>query len=112
MRPWAAKCRSLCQIRAKISLPEVGGTHDQSWRSASLIRRLASSSWQVLEQIEHARHVRDEAETELATLIDHAVDQGIGWPEIAARLGVTRQAARQHYQRRHREGSSHEDRVA
>ncbi len=66
----------------------------------------------VLEQIEHARHVRDEAEAELATLIDYAVDQGIGWPEIAARLGVTRQAARQHYQRRHRDGSSHEDRVA
>jgi predicted transcriptional regulator len=67
---------------------------------------------QVLEQIEHARHVRDEAEAELATLIDYAVDQGIGWPEIAARLGVTRQAARQYYQRRHRDGSSHEDRVA
>jgi predicted transcriptional regulator len=67
---------------------------------------------QVLEHIEHARHVRDEAEAELATLIDYAVDQGIGWPEIAARLGVTRQAARQHYQRRHREDSSHQDRVA
>ena len=66
----------------------------------------------VLEQIEHARHVRDEAEAELATLIDYAVDQGIRWPEIAARLGVTRQAARQHYQRRHREESSHQDRVA
>jgi hypothetical protein len=26
---------------------------------------------------------------------------GIGWPDIAARLGVSRQAARQHYQRRH-----------
>ena len=66
----------------------------------------------VLEQIEHARHTRDQAEAELASLIDHAVDQGIGWPEIAARLGVTRQAARQHYQRRHRDGSSHQDRVA
>src|SRR5215467_14887346 len=61
------------------------------------------SAPEVLEQIEHARHVRDEAEAELTTLIDHAVDQGIGWPEIAARLGVTRQAARQHYQRRHRD---------
>jgi len=70
------------------------------------------SAPQMLEQIEHARHVRDEAEAELATLIDHAVDQGIGWPEIADRLGVTRQAARQHYQRRHRDGSSHEDCVA
>ena len=67
---------------------------------------------QMLEQIEHARRVRDQAEAELATLIDHAIDEGIGWPEIAARLGVTRQAARQHYQRRHREDSSHKDRVA
>jgi hypothetical protein len=30
-------------------------------------------------------------------LADHAVDLGIGWPEIAAQLGVTRQAARQAY---------------
>jgi hypothetical protein len=66
----------------------------------------------VLEQIEHVRHVRDEADAELAMLIDHAVDLGIGWPEIAAQLGVTRQAARQHYQRRHRDKSSHQDRVA
>ena len=67
---------------------------------------------EALEQIEHVRHARDQAEAELASLIDHAVDQGIGWPEIADRLGVTRQAARQHYQRRHRDGSSHQDRVA
>jgi hypothetical protein len=67
---------------------------------------------QVLEQIEHTRQARDEAEAELATLIDHAIEQGIGWPQIAARLGVTRQAARQHYQRRHRSGISQQDRVA
>ena len=80
---------------------------------AGAARRVAHlSAPQVLEQIEHARHVRDEAEAELASLIDHAIDEGIGWPEIAARLGVTRQAARQHYQRRHREDSSHKDRVA
>jgi hypothetical protein len=58
----------------------------------------------VLERIEHARLAQDEAEAELAVLIDQAVDMGIGWPEIAARLRVTRQAARQHYQRRHRNG--------
>jgi hypothetical protein len=56
--------------------------------------------------------LRDEAEAELAMLIDRAVDQGIGWPEIATQLGVTRQAARQQYQRRHRGGASHQDRVA
>lgn len=63
---------------------------------------------QVLEQIEHARLARDEAEAELAVLIDQAVDLGIGWPQIAAELGVTRQAARQHYQRRHH-GASRQD---
>jgi hypothetical protein len=60
---------------------------------------------QVLERIEHARVARGKAEAELAVLIDHAVSLGIGWPEIAAKLGVTRQAARQNYQRRHREGA-------
>jgi hypothetical protein len=53
-----------------------------------------------------------ELDTELAALIDHAVALGVGWPEIAHRLGVTRQAARPHYQRRHRDDSdsrSHDD---
>lgn len=58
---------------------------------------------QVLERIERARAAQLEAEAELAVLVDHAVVLDIGWPEIAARLGVTRQAARQQYQRRHRE---------
>ena len=57
----------------------------------------------MLERIEDARVVQQEAEAELAVLIDKAVILGIGWPEIATRLGVTRQAARQHYQRRHRD---------
>ncbi len=70
------------------------------------------SAPQVLARIERARLARDEAEAELAVLIDHAVDLGIGWPEIAVRLRVTRQAARQHYQRRHRDGASRQDRVA
>ncbi len=70
------------------------------------------SAPQVLARIERARLARDEAEAELALLIDHAVGLGIGWPEIAARLKVTRQAARQHYQRRHRDDASGQDRVA
>jgi hypothetical protein len=94
--------------------------HVQSRRSQQALAEPAGSAQQVthpfapqvLEQIEHARHVRDEAEAELAVLIDHAVDLGIGWPKIAARLGVTRQGARQQYQRRHRVGPSHQDRVA
>jgi predicted transcriptional regulator len=69
------------------------------------------SAAQVLERIERARLARDEAEAELAGLIDHAVGLSVGWPEIAARLGVTRQAARQHYQRRRLRGVSRPDRV-
>jgi predicted transcriptional regulator len=57
---------------------------------------------QVLERMERTRIAQQRAEAALAKLVDQAVGLGIGWPEIAARLGVTRQAARQHYQRRHR----------
>jgi hypothetical protein len=60
----------------------------------------------VLERIEDARAAQQEAEAELAVLVDHAVTLGIGWPEIATRLGVTRQAARQHHQRRHRDSAT------
>ena len=67
---------------------------------------------EVLEQIERARLTREKVHAELAVLVDQAVDMSIGWPEIAARLGVTRQAARQHYQRRHRDNASHQHRVA
>jgi len=52
--------------------------------------------------MERTRIAQQRAEAALAKLVDQAVGLGIGWPEIAARLGVTRQAARQHYQRRHR----------
>jgi hypothetical protein len=57
----------------------------------------------VLDRIEGAKAAQQEAEAELAVLVDHALTLGIGWPEIATRLGVTRQAARQHYLRRHRD---------
>jgi hypothetical protein len=67
---------------------------------------------EVLERIEGARLTREKVDAKLAVLVDQAVDMGIGWPEIAARLGVTRQAARQHHQRRHRHGASCQDRVA
>lgn len=70
------------------------------------------SAPEVLQRIERALLARDEAEAELAVLIDHAVGLRIGWPEIALRLNVTRQAARQHYQRRHRDSASREERVA
>lgn len=68
----------------------------------------AMSADQVLERIGRVRVMQQEAEAELALLVDHAVGLGIGWPEIANRLGVSRQAARQHYQRRHRSGASPE----
>ena len=66
----------------------------------------------VLERIGQARLQRDELDAELTLLIDHAVSLGIGWPDIARCLGVSRQAARQQYQRRHRDGASRQDRVA
>jgi hypothetical protein len=70
------------------------------------------SDAELLEQIRQVRIERDDAEAELTMLIDAAVGQGIGWPQIASQLGVTRQAARQQYQRRHPGGHSHQGRVA
>src|SRR5262249_28627719 len=67
---------------------------------AERIARLSPTK--VLERISGARVQRDELDAELALLIDHAVSLRIGWPDIAQCLGVSRQAARQHYQRRHR----------
>ncbi len=61
------------------------------------------SPTQVLERITRTRLQRDEADAELTALIGHAVTLGISWPDIARHLGVSRQAARQQYQRRHRD---------
>ena len=59
---------------------------------------------EMLERLKRGRSARDEAEAKLDALVDRAVDLGIGWPEIAAQLGVSRQAARQRYRRRHGSG--------
>lgn len=56
---------------------------------------------EMLERLKRVRSARDEAAAKLDALVDRAVGLGIGWPEIAAQLGVSRQAARQRYQRRH-----------
>jgi hypothetical protein len=77
---------------------------------AERISRLSPAK--VLERISRTRLQRDELDAELALLIDHAASLRIGWPDIARCLGVSRQAARQHYQRRHRDGDSRQDRVA
>jgi hypothetical protein len=77
---------------------------------AERIARLSPAK--VLERISRAQLQRDELDAELALLIDHAVSLKIGRPDIARCLGVSRQAARQHYQRRHRDGISSQDRVA
>jgi hypothetical protein len=66
---------------------------------------------EVLERIKRAQVARQAAESELVALVDHAVSLGIGWPEIAAQLGVTRQAARQSYQRRRRDHASRPERI-
>lgn len=70
---------------------------------AERIGRLSPS--RVLERISRARLQREELDAGLGLLVDHAVSLGIGWPQIAARPGVSRQAARQHCQRRHRGGA-------
>ena len=77
---------------------------------ADQVARLPAAK--MLERISRARLQRDELNAELARLIDHAVSMGIGWPDIAQGLGVSRQAARQHYQRRHRDGASRPDQIA
>ncbi len=77
-----------------------------------LRRATRLSDAELLEQIRQIRIERDDAEAELAMLIDAAVSQGLGWPHIASQLGVTRQAARQQYQRRHHGGASHHGHVA
>ena len=77
---------------------------------AQRIARLPAAK--VLEQISQARLQRDELDAELALLIDHAVRLKIAWPDIARCLGVSRQAARQHYQRRHRDGANRQNHVA
>jgi hypothetical protein len=70
---------------------------------AERIARLSRT--EVLERIDHARHQREELDAQLALLIDHAVALEVSWPQIAYRLRVTRQAARQQYRRRHRDAS-------
>ena len=64
---------------------------------------------QVLKRIERTRAAQRKAEAELAKLVEQAVGLGIGWPEIATRLGITRQAARQHYKHRHRDSAPVQD---
>ena len=97
-------------LKAKQARPDrqkpVLATH-----AAGLTQRVTRmSSAQILERITRVRTAQQEAEAELAVLVDHAVVLGIGWPEIGTRLGVSRQAARQHYQRCHRDDASRQDR--
>jgi protein-disulfide isomerase-like protein with CxxC motif len=78
--------------------------HDAVEAISSAQQPIQRPSAEILERIKRVRVERDRAEAKLDALVDRAVDLGIGWPEIAAQLGVTRQAARQRHQRRH--GSS------
>jgi hypothetical protein len=88
----------------KVKHVQPGYRHRARAAPPSSTERIARlSPPQVLERITRARLHQKELDAELAALIDHAVTLGVAWPEIARRLGVTRQAARQHYQRRHRD---------
>jgi hypothetical protein len=87
----------------KVKYVQPGYRHRAPAAPASADQRAARlSAPQLLERIGRARFQREQAEAELAVLINQAVVLGIGWPEIARHLGVSRQAARQQYQRRHR----------
>jgi len=93
--------------RRKVKYVQPGYRHRARASPSSPAERVARlSPAQVLERITKARLRQEELDVELAALIDHAVALGISWPDIAGRLGVTRQAARQHYQRRHRDEST------
>jgi len=93
--------------KRKIKYVQPGYRHRARASPPSPTERIARlTPAQVLERITKARLRQKELDVELAVLIDHAVVLGIGWPDIAHRLGVTRQAARQHYQRRHRDESA------
>lgn len=96
--------------RGKPEQPERPRATAEPTRAAQRMSRLPAP--ELLERIERARLARDGAQAELTVLVDHAVDLGIGWPEIASRLGVTRQAARQQYQRRYRDSGHPQNQVA
>ena len=97
----------------RVKQVQPGPRHEVPGRPTGPAQRVSRLSLpRVLERIEHVRVAREKAEAELEVLIDHAVGLGIGWPEIATKLGVTRQAARQSYQRHHRDSATRQDRVA
>ena len=104
-------CEQIQAPRARHTRPE--RRHPARVQPAARQQQVSKPSpSQVLEEINRARLAREDAEAELEVLVDCAVGLGIGWPEIATQLCVTRQAARQHYQRRHRDGPSHTDQIA
>jgi hypothetical protein len=93
--------------KRKVKYVQPGYRHRARAAPSSPTERIARlSPAQVLERITRARLHQKELDAELTALIDHAVEVGIGWPDIADRLGVTRQAARQQYQRRHRDDTA------
>ena len=102
--------------KQKVKYVQPGYRHRARAAPPSPTERISRlSPAEVLDRIARARLQPKELDAELAALIDHAVALDVGWPEIACRLGVTRQAARQHYQRHHRDdpdGRSQDDALA
>jgi hypothetical protein len=58
--------------------------------------------------VDQARRLREDLDGEL----DRLAAAGVGWPAIAAVLGVSRQAVRQRHARRHGRGDGRRDRGA
>lgn len=96
-----AKPRRRAAQRARQAPRPHQAHHDAVEATSAAQQPTQRPSAEILERIRSVRVERDRAEAKLDALVDRAVGLGIGWPEIAARLGVTRQAARQRHQRRH-----------
>jgi hypothetical protein len=96
-----AKPKRRARQRARQAARPIPAQHEPADVGRPLQPLSERSVTEMLELLRRGRSARDEAEAKLDSLIDRAANLGIGWPEIAAQLGVTRQAARQRYQRRH-----------
>src|SRR6266700_730785 len=66
------------------SRAQPGSTRQGSVNQPGVSQRVARlSAHELLDQIRYVRIERDEAEAELAILVDAAVRGGLGWPQIA-----------------------------
>jgi hypothetical protein len=70
-------------------------------RERSMTIHRAPAEFEATARLRQLVERRMRIETEIDAEVDHLEGRGFSWPTIARALGVTRQAARQRYQRRH-----------